>query len=127
VHRGCISELCGVKQRCLAAQELESTTQEDDLKVFEYLGGKAVYERHSCRQNSAVNSVELCQVGIERVHSGALRKELCCDFKRSRITEDSKSSVRWALSKCIGAQEDKIVEHSVKGKLCQVGIETVCR
>jgi hypothetical protein len=48
----------------------------EDLKVVEYLGGKAMYERHSCRQNFVVNSVELCQVGIERVHSGALRKEL---------------------------------------------------
>jgi hypothetical protein len=51
VHRGCTSELCGFRQRRAAAQELESTTQEEDLKVVEHLGGKAVYERHSCRQN----------------------------------------------------------------------------
>ena len=50
MHRGCIFELCIVKQRCVAAQELESTTQEKDLRVVEYLGGKAVYERHYCRQ-----------------------------------------------------------------------------
>jgi hypothetical protein len=51
------------------AQKLESTTQRsEDLKVVENLGGKAVYERHSCRQNSAVNFVELCQVGIEHRH-----------------------------------------------------------
>jgi hypothetical protein len=52
VHRGCTSEHCGFRQRRAAAQELKSTTQEEDLKVVEYLGGKAVYERHSCRQNS---------------------------------------------------------------------------
>jgi hypothetical protein len=45
-----------------------NNSEEEDLKVVEYLGGKVVYERHSCRQNSAVNSVELCQVGIENTH-----------------------------------------------------------
>jgi hypothetical protein len=34
-------------------------------------------------------------------------EELCCEFRRDRITEDSESSARWALSKCIGAQEDR--------------------
>jgi hypothetical protein len=34
------------------AQELESTTQEEDLKVVEYLGGKAMEEIHSCRQKT---------------------------------------------------------------------------
>jgi hypothetical protein len=75
VHRGCISELCGVRQRCVAAQELESTTQEKDLRVVEYLGGKAVYERHSCRQKLYCEFCEeLCQVGIEHMHCGALRR-----------------------------------------------------
>jgi hypothetical protein len=60
-----------------------NNSEEEDLKVVEYLGGKAVYERHSCRQNSAVNSVELCQVGIEHGHSGALKKELCCEFRQN--------------------------------------------
>jgi hypothetical protein len=46
MHRGCISELCGVRQRRARwAQKLKSTTQEEDLKVVEYLGGKAVYEK----------------------------------------------------------------------------------
>jgi hypothetical protein len=36
-----------------------------------------VYERHSCRHNSTMNSVELCQVGIELYASGALEEELC--------------------------------------------------
>jgi hypothetical protein len=37
-----------------------------------------------------VNSVELCQVGIEHMHSGALEEELCCEFEEEdRITEDS--------------------------------------
>jgi hypothetical protein len=40
----------------------------EDLKVVEYLGGKAMYERHSCRQNSTMDSVKLCQVGIEHRH-----------------------------------------------------------
>jgi hypothetical protein len=71
VHRGCTSEYYGFRQRRAAAQKLKSTTQEEDLKVVEYLGGKAVYERHSCRQNSVVNFVELFQVGIEHMHSGA--------------------------------------------------------
>jgi hypothetical protein len=44
----------------------------EDLKVVEHLGGKAVREGNSCRQNSAVDFVELCQVGIEYMHSGAL-------------------------------------------------------
>jgi hypothetical protein len=46
-----------------------------------------------------------------------LRKELCCEFRRNRIIEDSESSARWALSKCIGAQEeDRTVERSVEKK-----------
>jgi hypothetical protein len=62
--------------------------------------------KHSCRQNFVVSSVKLCQVGIERRHR-VLREELCCEFKRSRITEDSESSARWASSGCIRAQEDR--------------------
>jgi hypothetical protein len=81
---------------------MESTTQEEDLKVVEHLGGKAVYERHSCRQNSAVNSVKLCQVGIEHMHSGALRENSTVSSEEARIIEDSE-------------------------KLCQVGIEQVHR
>jgi hypothetical protein len=50
VHRGCPSEFCGFRKRHVAAQELESTTQEKYLKVVEYLGGKVVGEEHSCRQ-----------------------------------------------------------------------------
>jgi hypothetical protein len=81
VHRGCTSELCGVRQRRVAAQEDEiNNSEEEDLKVAEYLGGKAVYERHSCRHNFAVNSVELCQVGIEHMHKVQL-EELYCEFK----------------------------------------------
>jgi hypothetical protein len=52
-------------------------------------------------------------VGIEQCKEC---KELCCEFRRrNRITEDSESSARWALSKCIGAQRrDRTVERSVK-------------
>jgi hypothetical protein len=57
------------------AQELESTTQEKYLRVIEYLGGKAVYERHGCRQKLYCEFCEeLCQVGIEHTHYGALRR-----------------------------------------------------
>jgi hypothetical protein len=42
MHRGCTSEYYGFRQRRVASQKLESTTQEEDLKVAEYLGGKAV-------------------------------------------------------------------------------------
>jgi hypothetical protein len=109
------------------AQNLESIAQRsEDLKVVEHLRGKAVYERHGCRHNSVVNSVELCQVGIEHRHQVQL-EELYCEFKGSRLNEDSESYARRESSKCIGAQEDKIFECFVKGKLCQVGIETVCR
>jgi hypothetical protein len=53
VHRGCTSEHCGFRQRRAAAQELESTTQEEDLKVVEHLGGKAVYEKTQLQTESA--------------------------------------------------------------------------
>jgi hypothetical protein len=52
-------------------------------------------------------------VGIEQVqgvHNGRLTVE---KFRRNRITKDSESSARWALSGCIGAQkEDRTVERS---------------
>jgi hypothetical protein len=76
VHRGCTSEFCGFRQRRAAAQELESTTQEKDLKVAEYLGGKAVWEKTQLQTESLRSSVKLCQVGIEHMHSGALRRTL---------------------------------------------------
>jgi hypothetical protein len=53
----------------------------EDLKVVEYLGGKAVYERHSCRQNSTVDSVKLCQVVIEHMHR-VLRKTYVEKFRQ---------------------------------------------
>jgi hypothetical protein len=57
------------------AQELESTNQEKYLRVVEYLGGKAVYERHSCRLKLYCEFCEeLCQVGIKHMHCGALRR-----------------------------------------------------
>jgi hypothetical protein len=36
-----------------------------------------------------------------------LRKNSVVSSEEDRITEDSESSARWALSKCIGAQEKK--------------------
>jgi hypothetical protein len=49
--------------------------------------------------------VELCQVGIEKVqgvHNGRL---MLRSSGRIRITEDSESSARWALSGRVGAQK----------------------
>jgi hypothetical protein len=40
------------------------------------------------------------------------REELWYEFRRNRITEDSESSTRRALSKYIGAHEDRTIEHS---------------
>jgi hypothetical protein len=37
-------------------------------------------------------------------------EEICCEFRRNRITEDYESSARRELSKCIGAQEERTVE-----------------
>jgi hypothetical protein len=76
MHRGCISELCGVRQRCAGTQELESSTQEEDLKVVEYLGGKAVWEKTKLQTEAPRSSVELFQVGIEHMHSGAFEGTL---------------------------------------------------
>jgi hypothetical protein len=58
----------------LRHKRLKSTTQEEDLKVVEYLGGKAVGE-NTVADRIMEDSVELCQVGIERVYSGAQRKK----------------------------------------------------
>jgi hypothetical protein len=43
-----------------------------------------------------------------------IEEELCCEFKRNRITEDSKISAKWALSECIGAQEEKNAKRSMR-------------
>jgi hypothetical protein len=79
VHRGCTSEHCGFRQRRTAAQELESTTQEEDLKVVEHLGGKALWEKTQLQTKSLRSSVKLCQVGTEHKHKVQL-EELCCEF-----------------------------------------------
>jgi hypothetical protein len=51
-------------------------------------------------------------VGIEHVHSGALRRTLLRSSGKNRITEDSESSARWALSRCVDAQEDRTTGRS---------------
>jgi hypothetical protein len=81
VHRGCISELLRVQTKTCCGTRTGINNSGEDLKVVEYLGGKAVYERHSCRQNLAVSSVKLCQVGIEHRHKVQL-EELCCEFRQ---------------------------------------------
>jgi hypothetical protein len=44
--------------------------------------------------------------------------------KKTRITEDSESSARWALSKCIGVHRgNRTVERSVEKILRQEGVE----
>jgi hypothetical protein len=77
VHRGCISEFCGFRQRRARwAQKLKSTTREEDLKVVEYLGGKAVYEKTQLQTESLRSSVKLCQEGIEPVQGVHRRRTL---------------------------------------------------
>jgi hypothetical protein len=49
---------------------MKSTAREVDLKVVEYLGGKAVWEKTQLQTESLRSSVELCQVGIEQVQGG---------------------------------------------------------
>jgi hypothetical protein len=40
-------------------------------------------------------------------------EELYCEFRETRIIEDSESSAKWALSRCIGCAEgDRTVESS---------------
>jgi hypothetical protein len=47
--------------------------------------------------------------------------------KKTRITEDSESSARRALSKCISAQEGtELLKCSVEKILRQEGVEKVC-
>jgi hypothetical protein len=46
------------------------------LRFLNTSGDKAVWLKHSCRQNFVVSSVELCQVGIEHKHE-VLNEEIC--------------------------------------------------
>jgi hypothetical protein len=63
-----------------------------------------------------MDSVKLCQVGIEHRHKVQL-EELCCEFRKwTRITEDSESSAKWALSICIGVHLSKNSTESLKKK-----------
>jgi hypothetical protein len=50
------------------------------------------------------DSVKLCQVGIEQCKECTKKNSAVSSGRRNRITEDSESSARWALSRCIGAQ-----------------------
>jgi hypothetical protein len=46
VHKGCIYELCGVRQRRARwAQELESSTEKKTLEVLEYLKEARLWRR----------------------------------------------------------------------------------
>jgi hypothetical protein len=77
MHRGCISEFYGFRQRHDKwAQKLKSTTQEENLKVVEYLGGKAVYEKPQLQTESLSSSMKLCQEGIEPVQGVHKRRTL---------------------------------------------------
>jgi hypothetical protein len=54
-------------------------------------------------------------VGIEHRHK--VQKLRLLKLKRTRITEDSESSARWASSECISAQEEnRTIECSVEGR-----------
>jgi hypothetical protein len=67
-------------------------------------------------KNSVVDSVKLCQVGIEHRHKVQL-EELYCEFRKgTRITKDFESSARWALSICTGVHLRKNSAESLKKK-----------
>jgi hypothetical protein len=70
-----------VQKKMCCGTRAEINNSGEDLKVVEYLGGKVVYERCSCRQNLAVSFVNLGQVGIEHRHKVQL-EELCCEFRQ---------------------------------------------
>jgi hypothetical protein len=48
----------------------------EDLKVVEYLGDKVVWEKTELQTEDLRSSLKLFQVGIEHMHSGALRRTL---------------------------------------------------
>jgi hypothetical protein len=56
--------------------EAEINNSEEDLKVVEYLGGKAVYEEIQLQTESLRNYVKLCQEGIEPEQGGHRRRTL---------------------------------------------------
>jgi hypothetical protein len=60
--------------------------------------------------------MKLCQVGIEHMHSECIEKNsVVSSDRRTRITKDSESSARRALSRCIGCtEEDRTVGCSVR-------------
>jgi hypothetical protein len=57
VHRGCTSEHCGFRQRHVAAQELESTTQEKTSRLLNTL------EARLCGRDTVADrsSKEFCE------------------------------------------------------------------
>jgi hypothetical protein len=97
-------------------QQLRKKTCE----VTEHLRRQGCVAENTVADRITEDSVELCQVGIERVYRGAQRKELCWEFKGTESLRILRSSAKWALSKCIGAQkknsavssEDRITEDS---------------
>jgi hypothetical protein len=81
VHRGCISEQCGFRQRRVAAQELKSTTQRKTSRLLNTLEAKLCVRDTVVDRSSVVSSVELCQVGIEHMYTVQL-EELCYEFRQ---------------------------------------------
>jgi hypothetical protein len=64
----------------------------------------------------------MCARSAQRKNSAVSLK------KKTRITEDSESSARRALSKCIRVhKEPRTTERSVEKILRQEGVEKVCR
>jgi hypothetical protein len=76
MHRGCISEFCRFRQRRAAAQELESTTQEKTSRLLNTLEARLCMRDTVADRNFVVSSVEICQLGIEHMHSGAFEGTL---------------------------------------------------
>jgi hypothetical protein len=53
-------------------------------------------------------------VGIEHMHSDALRKNSVVSSTEVRITEDSRHSARWALSRVQSAQEENSLSSDIE-------------
>jgi hypothetical protein len=104
VHRGCTSEHCGFRQRRVAAQELESTTQRKTSRLLNTLEARLCMRDTVADRILLRSSVKLCQVGIEHMHKVQLENSVVSS-EEARITEDSVSSARWALSKVQGVEE----------------------
>jgi len=88
-----------------------------------------VYEIHNIRQKICCEFCEeLCQVGIEHMHRGALgRTWLWVQKGELESLRILKSSAKWGLSRCKECIEDKTVGRSRRRYSARWAFELVCR